>query len=59
MNNMEYNRPISEETLFRLLNEGLSDINSGKCRSAEEVFSDIEKYFGFTDLETTDTNCDI
>jgi len=37
----------SKDELHLLLNQGLDDMNKGKGRSAEEVFADIEKRFGF------------
>jgi prevent-host-death family protein len=50
MSNAEYERLCGKVELHRLLNEGLSDIKTGKSRSAEEVFSDIERKLGFGGL---------
>ena len=47
LSNAEYERLSGKLELYRLLDEGLADIKSGKSRSAEDVFSDIERKFGF------------
>jgi prevent-host-death family protein len=47
MSNAEYERLCGKAEMYRLLNEGLADIRAGKSRSAEEVFSDIERKLGF------------
>lgn len=50
MSNAEYERLCGKAELHRLLNEGISDVKAGKSRSAEEVFSDIERKLGFGGL---------
>ena len=47
LSNAEYERLSGKLELYRLLDEGLADIKSGKSRSAEDVLSDIERKFGF------------
>jgi prevent-host-death family protein len=47
LSNAEYERLSGKHELHRLLDEGLSDMKAGKSRSAENVFADIERKFGF------------
>lgn len=50
LSNAEYERLCGKKELHRLLNEGLLDIKVGRGRSAEDVFSDIERKLGFGGL---------
>ncbi len=50
MSNAEYERLSGKHELYRLLDEGLSDIAAGRNRPADEVFADIRKELGFADV---------
>ncbi len=50
MSNAEYERLSGKHELYRLLDEGLADIEAGRKRSADDVFADIRKEFGFADI---------
>ena len=43
LSNSEYERLCGLAELHRMLDAGLDDIQAGRVRSADEVFSDIEK----------------
>jgi len=45
--NAEYERLCGKAGLHRLLDEGLFSIKSGNNRPVSDVFSDIERKFGF------------
>jgi PHD/YefM family antitoxin component YafN of YafNO toxin-antitoxin module len=47
LSNNAYEELIGRRELHRLLNEGLSAMRAGGGRKATEVFSDIEKEYGF------------
>ncbi len=47
LSNAEYERLCGKAELHRLLDEGLFGVNNGNNRSAADVFSDIERKFGF------------
>ena len=49
LSNTEYERLCGKHELYRLLEEGFTDMKKGKARSAEEVFASIEKEFQFSD----------
>ncbi len=50
LSNAEYERLSGKYELYRLLDEGLASMKQGTCRSAEDVFSEIEREFGFDKL---------
>ncbi|HBQ86238.1 MAG TPA: antitoxin PHD [Syntrophomonas sp.] len=50
LSNAEYERLSGKHELHRLLDEGLSDLKTGKSRSAGDVFADIERKFGFEEV---------
>lgn len=43
LSNSEYERLCGLAELHRMLDAGLDDIQAGRVRSADEVFSDIER----------------
>ena len=43
LSNSEYERLCGLAELHRMLDSGLDDIQAGRVRSADEVFSDIER----------------
>lgn len=43
LSNSEYERLCGLAELHRMLDAGLDDIRAGRVRSADEVFSDIER----------------
>ena len=43
LSNSEYERLCGLAELHRMLDAGLEDIQAGRVRSADEVFSDIER----------------
>ena len=47
LSNAEYERLCGKAELHRLLEEGLFAVKNGNNRPADEVFSDIERKFGF------------
>lgn len=47
MSNEEYERLCGKYELYRMLDAGLADRDAGRSRPAENVFSDIEREFGF------------
>lgn len=47
LSNSEYERLCGKSELHFLLDEGLSDVKSGKGRTAADVFADIERDFDF------------
>ncbi len=47
LSNAEYERLSGKYELHRLLDEGLASMKKGIGRSAEEVFAEIEREFGF------------
>src|SRR5574344_690281 len=47
LSNAEYERLSGKAELHRLLDEGLFAIKNGNNRPANDVFSDIERKFGF------------
>lgn len=47
LSNAEFERLSGKHELHRLLYEGLASMKKGTGRPAEEVFSEIEKEFGF------------
>lgn len=47
LSNAEYERLNGKYELCRLLDEGLASMKKGTGRSAEEVFAEIEREFGF------------
>ncbi len=40
-----YERITGKAELYRLLDEGMADLNAGRTRPADEVFADIEGKF--------------
>jgi prevent-host-death family protein len=46
MSNAEYERLSGKCELYRMLDAGLADAESGKSRKATDVFSDIERKYG-------------
>jgi len=51
MSNQEYERLCGVQELHRLLDEGMRAHRESRGRPAAEVFSDLEKRFGFEELE--------
>jgi prevent-host-death family protein len=47
LSNAEYERLCGKAELHRLLDEGLFAVKNGNSRPASDVFSDIERKFGF------------
>lgn len=47
LSNAEYERLSGKNELRRLLDEGLASMKKGTGRSAEEVFVELEREFGF------------
>lgn len=47
LSNAEYERLCGKAELHKLLDEGLFAIKNGNNRPANDVFSDIERKFGF------------
>lgn len=47
MSNAEYERLCGKHEFHRLINEGLEDAKTNSGRLADDVFSDIERTFGF------------
>ena len=47
LSNSEYERLTGKYELHRLLDEGLASVKKGTGHSAEEVFAEIEREFGF------------
>lgn len=47
LSNAEYERLCGKAELHKLLDDGLFDVKNGNNRPANDVFSDIEKEFGF------------
>ena len=47
LSNAEYERLCGKAELHRLLDEGLFSVKNGNNRPASDVFSDIERKFGF------------
>ncbi len=47
LSNSEYERLCGKAELHRLLDEGLFAVKNGNNRPAADVFSDIERKFGF------------
>ena len=47
LSNEEYERLSSKQELFRLLGEGFASMKAGGARSADDVFAELEKEFGF------------
>ncbi len=47
LSNAEYERLCGKSELHRLLDEGLFAVKNGNNRPADDVFSDIERKFGF------------
>lgn len=47
LSNAEYERLSGKYELHRLLDEGLASMKKGTGRSAEEVFTEIERELGF------------
>lgn len=47
LSNAEYERLTGKYELHRLIDEGLASMKKGTGRSAEEVFAEIEREFGF------------
>lgn len=50
LSNAEYERLCGKAELHRLLDEGLEDMYQKKYRTAEDVFSDVERKFGFDEI---------
>ncbi len=50
LSNSEYERLCGKHELYQLLNEGLTSMKAGTGRSAEEVFSVLEKEFGLNEV---------
>ncbi|OJU13798.1 MAG: hypothetical protein BGN88_01675 [Clostridiales bacterium 43-6] len=46
MSNAEYERLSGKCELYRMLDAGLADAESGKSRKTKDVFSDIERKYG-------------
>ena len=46
MSNAEYERLSVKCELYRMLDVGIADAESGKSRKATDVFSDIERKYG-------------
>ncbi len=46
MSNAEHERLSGKCELYRMLDVGLADAESGKSRKAKDVFSDIERKYG-------------
>lgn len=47
MSNAEYERLCGNYELRRLLDEGITAMKSGKSKPAEDIFTELEKKFGF------------
>lgn len=47
LSNAEYERLIGKYELHRLLDEGVASMEKKTGRSAEDVFAEIERVFGF------------
>ena len=51
LSNDDYERLVGPKAeLYRLLDEGIESMKQGKGRSADEVFAEIEKEYGFDKL---------
>ena len=46
MSNAEYERLSGKHELYRMLDAGLADAETGRSRKAGDVFSDIERKYG-------------
>ncbi|MBQ8165019.1 MAG: type II toxin-antitoxin system prevent-host-death family antitoxin [Clostridia bacterium] len=50
LSNAEYERLCGKAELHRLLDEGLFDVKNAAGREASDVFSDVERKFGFDEI---------
>lgn len=50
LSNAEYERLCGKAELHRLLDAGLQSVKDGEARGADEVFSDIERKYGFGEV---------
>ena len=50
LSNADYERLCGQHELHRLLDEGLADQKAGAFRPADDVFTEIERRFGFENI---------
>ena len=50
LSNAEYERLLNDDRLYSLIKKGYDEMESGKGRTAEDVFADIERKFGFESI---------
>jgi prevent-host-death family protein len=51
LSNAEYERLTGKRELYRLLDEGFVSMRAGTGQPADEVFADLEKEFGFHEIQ--------